>query len=90
MKKLIVTDPVRICGSDLTSGTSDEKRECMGYDTESKSGVNFAPKRHREALLKLLTLIVRNCRTRTTHSRIQTLAIRAVEVLVLHYLTYIC
>jgi len=32
MKKLIVMDPVRICGLDLTSGTSDEKRECMGYD----------------------------------------------------------
>jgi hypothetical protein len=32
MKKLIVMDPVRICGSDLTSGTLDEKRECMGYD----------------------------------------------------------
>jgi hypothetical protein len=34
MKKLIVMDPVRICGSDLTSGTSDEKRECMGYDND--------------------------------------------------------
>jgi len=33
MKKLIMTDLVRICGSDLTSGTSDEKHECMGYDT---------------------------------------------------------
>jgi hypothetical protein len=33
MKKLIVTDPVRIW-SDLTSGTSDEKRECMGYDSK--------------------------------------------------------
>jgi len=33
MKKLIVTDPVWIW-SDLTSGTSDEKRECMGYDSE--------------------------------------------------------
>jgi hypothetical protein len=32
MKKLIVMDPVWICGSDLTSGTLDEKRECMGYD----------------------------------------------------------
>jgi hypothetical protein len=32
MKKLIATDPVQICGSDLTSGTSDEKHECMGYD----------------------------------------------------------
>jgi hypothetical protein len=36
MKKLIVTDPVWICGSDLTSGTSDEKRECMGCDTQVK------------------------------------------------------
>jgi hypothetical protein len=26
-------------GSDLTSGTSDEKRECMGYD----NGVNIRP-----------------------------------------------
>jgi len=33
MKKLIVTDPVWICGSDLTSGTSDEKCKCMGYDS---------------------------------------------------------
>jgi hypothetical protein len=33
MKKLIVMDPVRICGSDLTSGTLDEKRKCMGYDS---------------------------------------------------------
>jgi len=33
MKKLIVTDLVWICGSDLASGTSDEKREYMGYDT---------------------------------------------------------
>jgi len=33
MKKLIAMDPVRICGSDLTSGTSDEKCECMGYDS---------------------------------------------------------
>jgi hypothetical protein len=33
MKKLIVTDLVQICGSDLTSGTSDEKHECMGYDS---------------------------------------------------------
>jgi hypothetical protein len=32
MKKLIITDPVRICGSDLASGTLDEKRKCMGYD----------------------------------------------------------
>jgi hypothetical protein len=44
MKKLIVMDPVQICGSDLTSGTLDEKRECMGYDTMSdyqiKSGHN--------------------------------------------------
>jgi len=35
MKKLIVMDLVRICGSDLTSGTSDEKCECMGYDNNS-------------------------------------------------------
>jgi len=33
MKKLIMMDPVQICGSDLTSGTSDEKREWMGYDS---------------------------------------------------------
>jgi len=33
MKKLIATDLVWICGSDLASGTSDEKRECMGYDS---------------------------------------------------------
>jgi hypothetical protein len=33
MKKLIVTDLVWICGSDLTSGTLDEKCECMGYDS---------------------------------------------------------
>jgi hypothetical protein len=26
-------NPVWICGSDLTSGTSDEKRECMEYDS---------------------------------------------------------
>jgi hypothetical protein len=32
MNKLIMTDPVRICGLDLVSGTSDEKRKCMGYD----------------------------------------------------------
>jgi len=32
MKKLIVTDPVRICGSDLISGTLDEKCKYMGYD----------------------------------------------------------
>jgi ribonuclease HI len=38
MKKLIVTDPVRICGSDLTSGTLDEKRECMGYDRSAIEG----------------------------------------------------
>jgi hypothetical protein len=38
MKKLIATDPVWICGSDLTSGTSNEKRECMGYDKYSKKG----------------------------------------------------
>jgi len=37
MKKLIATDPVRICGLDLTSGTSDEKRECMGYDKAVQS-----------------------------------------------------
>jgi hypothetical protein len=33
MKKLIITDPAWICGSDLVSGTLDEKRECMEYDT---------------------------------------------------------
>jgi hypothetical protein len=33
MKKLIVMDLVWICGSDLTSRTSDEKHECMGYDS---------------------------------------------------------
>jgi hypothetical protein len=33
MKKLIVTDPVQICGLDLISGTSDKKRKYMGYDT---------------------------------------------------------
>jgi hypothetical protein len=37
MKKLIVTDPVWICGSDLVSGTSDEKRKYMGYDTQQAS-----------------------------------------------------
>jgi hypothetical protein len=32
MKKLIVMDLVWICGLDLTSGTSDEKRKYMEYD----------------------------------------------------------
>jgi hypothetical protein len=34
MKKLIIMDPVWICGLDLISGTSDEKCKYMGYDTE--------------------------------------------------------
>jgi hypothetical protein len=33
MKKLIITDLEWICGSDLAFRTSDEKRECMGYDS---------------------------------------------------------
>jgi len=41
MKKLIVTDPVRICGSDLASRTSDEKREYMGYDNESANQISY-------------------------------------------------
>jgi hypothetical protein len=41
MKKLIVMDPARICGSDLTSGTSDEKHKYMEYDRAHVSASHF-------------------------------------------------
>jgi len=41
MKKLIVMDLAQICGSDLTSGTSDEKCEYMEYDRAHVSASHF-------------------------------------------------
>jgi hypothetical protein len=41
MKKLIIMDLVQICGSHLVPGTSDEKHECMGYDSHMHKGADL-------------------------------------------------